>query len=201
MVSKIKKLEGDFEVLQYGALSYDTEKYPLFAIKTHGFGTTGKPVVLITGGVHGYETSGVQGALRFLESRAKDYAGDFDILVAPCVSPWGYETINRWNPKAVDPNRSFKQESDSEEAAAVMKLVASVKSPVLMHIDLHESWLSFRKLVLRETLAASRSSSQDTTDTDESEFCPAKAARDGTEYVPDGIPDGFYTVTQWKFIL
>eukprot|EP00439_Symbiodinium_sp_Y106_P016394 s7045_g2.t1 len=171
VVSKIKKLEGDFEVLQYGALSYDTEKYPLFAIKTHGFGTTGKPVVLITGGVHGYETSGVQGALRFLESRAKDYAGDFDILVAPCVSPWGYETINRWNPKAVDPNRSFKQESDSEEAAAVMKLVASVKSPVLMHIDLH-----------------------DTTDTDESEFCPAKAARDGTEYVPDGIPDGFYTV-------
>ncbi|CAE7518822.1 unnamed protein product [Symbiodinium sp. CCMP2592] len=171
VVSKIKKLEGDFEVLQYGALSYDTETYPLFAIKTHGFGTTGKPVVLITGGVHGYETSGVQGALRFLESRAKDYAGDFDILVAPCVSPWGYETINRWNPKAVDPNRSFKQESDSEEAAAVMKLVASVKSPVLMHIDLHE-----------------------TTDTDESEFRPAKASRDGTEYVPDGIPDGFYTV-------
>ena len=128
-------------MLQYGALSYDKERYPLLALKTHGFGKTGKPTVLITGGVHGYETSGVQGALRFLESRAKDYAEDFDILVAPCVSPWGYETINRWNPNAVDPNRSFKKDTDSEEAAAIMKLVSSLESPVVMHLDLHESRL------------------------------------------------------------
>ncbi|CAE7477022.1 unnamed protein product [Symbiodinium pilosum] len=171
VVSKVQKLAEDFEVLQYGALSYDKERYPLLALKTHGFGKTGKPTVLITGGVHGYETSGVQGALRFLESRAKDYAEDFDILVAPCVSPWGYETINRWNPNAVDPNRSFKKDTDSEEAAAIMKLVSSLESPVVMHLDLHE-----------------------TTDTDESEFRPALAARDGVEYVPDVVPDGFYTV-------
>ncbi|CAE7445921.1 unnamed protein product [Symbiodinium natans] len=174
VLSKIEKLRqaGDFEVFQYGALSYDTEKYPLFALKTPGFGKTGKPVVLVTGGVHGYETSGVQGALRFLETEAKEYADEFDILVAPCVSPWGYETINRWNPNAVDPNRSFKKDSDSEEAAAIMKLVSGIESPVLLHMDLHE-----------------------TTDTDESEFRPARAARDGKEtYVPDAVPDGFYTV-------
>ena len=40
-----------------------------------------------------------------------------------------------------------------------------------MHVDLHE-----------------------TTDTDESEFRPAKAARDGETCEPDVIPDGFYTV-------
>ena len=40
-----------------------------------------------------------------------------------------------------------------------------------MHIDLHE-----------------------TTDTDESEFRPALAARDGKAFEPDGIPDGFYLV-------
>lgn len=172
VLSKIQKLAGDFEVVQYGALSYDTEKYPLFALKTPGFGKTGKPLVLVTGGVHGYETSGVQGALRFLETRAKEYAADFDIMVAPCVSPWGYETVNRWNPNAVDPNRSFKKDTDSEEAAAVLKLVSSIELPVVLHMDLHE-----------------------TTDTDESEFRVAKAARDGKEsHEPDVVPDGFYTV-------
>ena len=30
--------------------------------------------MLVTGGVHGYETSGVQGAIRFLDTRAEDFA-------------------------------------------------------------------------------------------------------------------------------
>merc|ERR1712087_996857 len=34
----------------------------------------------------------------------------------------------------------------------------------------------------------------ETTDTDELEFRPAKAARDGETYVPGEIPDGFYLV-------
>jgi hypothetical protein len=42
---------------------------------------------------------------------------------------------------------------------------------VLVHVDLHE-----------------------TTDTDESEFRPALAARDGVPFEPGGIPDGFYLV-------
>jgi hypothetical protein len=34
----------------------------------------------------------------------------------------------------------------------------------------------------------------ETTDSDESEFRPALAARDGVDYVPGEIPDGFYLV-------
>ena len=34
----------------------------------------------------------------------------------------------------------------------------------------------------------------ETTDTDASEFTPAKAARDGAVYKPEEIPDGFYLV-------
>ena len=44
----------------------------------------------------------------------------FNLLVIPCVSPWGYEVIERWNAKAVDPNRSFnpnKKGGDEEEDA------------------------------------------------------------------------------------
>jgi hypothetical protein len=126
---------------------------------------------LVTGGVHGYETSGVHGALRFADERAANYEGRINLLIAPCVSPWAYEVIHRWNIHAVDPNRSFRDDSPAQESAALMRLIAPMRDRVLVHVDLHE-----------------------TTDSDESEFRPALAARDGTEYVPGEIPDGFYLV-------
>ncbi|PNH95831.1 M14 family metallopeptidase [Vibrio diazotrophicus] len=170
VVPKIKALENEFVVEQYGALSYDKDRYPLFSIKSKNW-QANKPIVLITGGVHGYETSGVHGALKFMANEAKRYEQHFNIVAAPCVSPWGYETINRWNPNAIDPNRSFYADSPAEESANLMALVASLPQEVLVHIDLHE-----------------------TTDTDETEFRPALAARDGIDYEADSIPDGFYTV-------
>ena len=121
--------------------------------------------------MHGYETSGVHGALRFLDRHADDYAGRVNLLVAPCVSPWGYERIHRWNPDALDPNRSFHANSPAGESAALIALVAPYLGRFLVHIDLHE-----------------------TTDTDESEFRPALAARDGKPFEPGTIPDGFYLV-------
>ncbi|HHF0552103.1 TPA: M14 family metallocarboxypeptidase [Vibrio antiquarius] len=169
VVSKIDALRERFDVEQYGALSYNEARFPLFCIKTRNWDST-KPIVLVTGGVHGYETSGVHGALKFVETEAEPYAEHFNIVVAPCVSPWGYEVINRWNPNAIDPNRSFYKDSSAEESANLMKLVATL-GDVLMHIDLHE-----------------------TTDSDETEFRPALAARDGIEYIEGMIPDGFYTV-------
>lgn len=169
VVEKILALSGQFEMEQYGALSYDTERYPLYCLKTKRWDAN-KPVVLITGGVHGYETSGVHGALQFMATEAQRYERDFNLVCAPCISPWGYETINRWNPNAVDPNRSFYADSPAEESANLIKLVARL-GDVLVHFDLHE-----------------------TTDSDESEFRPALAARDGVEYIVGTIPDGFYTV-------
>ncbi|MGR5434775.1 M14 family metallopeptidase [Vibrio owensii] len=169
VVTKIDALRERFDVEQYGALSYDEARFPLFCIKTRNWDAA-KPVVLVTGGVHGYETSGVHGALKFVDTQAERYAEHFNIVVAPCVSPWGYEVINRWNPNANDPNRSFYADSPAEESANLMKLVATL-GDVLMHIDLHE-----------------------TTDSDETEFRPALAARDGLEYIEGMIPDGFYTV-------
>ncbi|GAK22628.1 hypothetical protein JCM19052_3225 [Vibrio sp. JCM 19052] len=169
VVTKVDALRERFDVEQYGALSYDEARFPLFCIKTRNWDAA-KPVVLVTGGVHGYETSGVHGALKFVDTQAERYAEHFNIVVAPCVSPWGYEVINRWNPNAIDPNRSFYADSPAEESANLMKLVATL-GDVLMHIDLHE-----------------------TTDSDETEFRPALAARDGLEYIEGMIPDGFYTV-------
>lgn len=170
VLSLIDRIRSSFDVEQYGRLDYGLDNYPLFAIRSRDW-REDLPVVLITGGVHGYETSGVHGALQFVEQHAADYAGQVNILVAPCVSPWAYERIHRWNPNAIDPNRSFRDDSPAEESASLLRLVAPVRDCVLMHIDLHE-----------------------TTDTDETEFRPALAARDGKSSEPCEIPDGFYLV-------
>lgn len=170
VVPKIQTLAEHFSVEQYGALSHDQARYPLLCIKSRPWDEC-KPIVLITGGVHGYETSGVHGAIKFAETEMENYSDHFNIVIAPCVSPWGYETINRWNPLALDPNRSFYADSPAEESSNLIKLVESLGRDVLVHIDLHE-----------------------TTDTDETEFRPALAARDGIKYIKGSIPDGFYTV-------
>jgi hypothetical protein len=171
VVSAIDALRGDFDVVQYGELDYPPDgRYPLFAIKSRDWNDA-LPVALITGGVHGYETSGVHGALHFLRHDAAAYAGKVNLLVAPCVSPWGYERYQRWNPDAIDPNRSFREGSPAGESASLLALVAPLRGRFLLHIDLHE-----------------------TTDSDESEFRPALAARDGKPFEPGEIPDGFYLV-------
>lgn len=187
VVAKLDALRerSEYEILEYGALSHDASRYPLYAVKSRDWDVS-KPTALVTGGVHGYETSGVQGALLFLQTAGAAYGAVFNLLVVPCVSPWGYETVQRWNAQAVDPNRSFNPDGEvvagrsfnpeaaTEESSALLALLATLGvEQWTCHVDLHE-----------------------TTDTDESEFRPAKAARDGdTGAKPGEIPDGFYLVS------
>ena len=175
VVKALDPLRASFDVVQYGTTTYDGPiAHALYAVKTKDWDGA-KPSVLVTGGVHGYETSGVHGALRFLATDALAYAArGLNVVVAPCVSPWGYEHIQRWNPDAVDPNRSFKRGDaaacGSQEAAGLVRLLESCGvAQWACHVDLHE-----------------------TTDTDETEFRVAKAARDGEDSEPGTIPDGFY---------
>lgn len=170
VVTKMEAIGGEFERVQYGELAYPSGPYPLYGFKSKSWDAS-KPTVLVTGGVHGYETSGVHGALLFLKETAAQYLEQFNLIVAPCVSPWGYEIINRWNPEAIDPNRSFVENSPAPESAQVMAFVKGLGVEILAHIDLHE-----------------------TTDSDEQEFRPALAARDGLDFFEGSIPDGFYTV-------
>jgi hypothetical protein len=196
VLAALEPLKERFDVEQYGALSMDAARYPLFCVKTRGFdAANGKPCVLVTGGVHGYEASGVQGALLFCAEALQRYAGRFNVVVCPCVSPWGYECVQRWSAAAVDPNRSIRgaaAECPTEETAALVALVLSLgaRGPWhgggggvavgagggggswIMHLDCHE-----------------------TTDSDLTEFQPARSSRDGEATADDeGIPDGFYLV-------
>lgn len=170
VLAPVQQLGGPFDLVLYGEATYADEHFPLYALRSRHW-QPGLPAVLVTGGVHGYETSGVHGALRFAAQHAADAAGRANLLVVPCVSPWAYERIQRWNFDAIDPNRSFREDSPAQESAALMRLVTPLRGQFSAHIDLHE-----------------------TTNTDESEYRPAVAARDGKPFVPGSIPDGFYLV-------
>jgi hypothetical protein len=170
VVQRIDTLAERYEKVSYGQLDYAGETYKLFALRDRTFDPA-LPTALVTGGVHGYETSGVVGVLDFLEGHADTYSGRVNLLAVPCVSPWGYERVNRWNYDAIDPNRNFRIDGPAQEAVALIGLANSVEKGFLLHIDLHE-----------------------TPDSDETEFGPALAARDGRTFEPAEIPDGFYVV-------
>ena len=60
VVERVRSAQsGIFDVFEYGKLKYEEcgVEHPLFAIKTKPWDDE-KPSVLVTGGVHGYETSG-----------------------------------------------------------------------------------------------------------------------------------------------
>lgn len=158
-------------VQSYGNLTFNPDKFPLFAIRVGDFSQS-KKTILITGGVHGYETSGVKGALLFLEEHALNYSAHFNFVVAPCISPWSYETINRLDPIMENPNREFKSEWKAEESRLLMSYLSGLGVEFDAHIDLHE-----------------------TTDSDRL-FLPEEYAKNGIElHAKDiDIPDGFYLI-------
>ncbi|OWQ90323.1 peptidase [Roseateles aquatilis] len=170
VVEVVEALSDRLEIVRYGQLSDGDDTYPLLALKSPSWNPA-LPVALVTGGVHGYETSGVLGALRFAEAHAAAYAGRVNVMVVPCVSPWAYERACRWNYHAIDPNRNFGAHREAKESVALIELLAPFSGQFLLHIDLHE-----------------------TTDTDASEFGPARSSRDGKPHQPEVIPDGFYLV-------
>ena len=168
VLARIESLRASTDVVAYAVIDHGPDgNFPLYAIRSKQWDES-LPAALVTGGVHGYETSGVHGALQFVEQHLADYAGRINVLVVPCVSPWAYERVQRWNPLAIDPNRSFVADSPCAESAALVNFVGPMADRFMLHIDLHE-----------------------TTDTDDSEFRPAKASRDGKTTEPEGIPDGF----------
>jgi Succinylglutamate desuccinylase / Aspartoacylase family len=170
VMKPVELLRYTFDVASYGEITYEHERYPLMSVRSRHW-RTDRPAVLITAGVHGYETSGVRGALDFLTTYASHDIEQVNLMVVPCVSPWAYERVQRWNFHAQDPNRAFRDGSTVQEAAALIELVAPLHGRFTAHIDLHE-----------------------TTDSDETEFRPALAARDGIAFEPGHIPDGFYLV-------
>ncbi|MEZ4750939.1 MAG: succinylglutamate desuccinylase/aspartoacylase family protein [Bdellovibrionota bacterium] len=159
-IDKLKERGGKIKVRAYGSLSLQgrnelaihgarlsaeeyEKRYPLYYAEV-GDITNGKPNVIITGGTHGYEESGVYGALEFLEKDAEKYAERFNFLVFPCLSPFAYEVNQRWTHNAWDVNRSFDRSKPYvPEAQLVMDVLDEARKRAgkdfAAAVDLHET--------------------------------------------------------------
>ncbi len=159
-IEKLKAVGGKLKIQSYGNLSLQgrTElvidgatlsaeeyknRYPLYYAEV-GDITNGKPNIIVTGGTHGYEESGVYGALEFLEKHAIDYSENFNFIVFPCLSPFAYEVNQRWTHDAWDPNRSFDRSKPYvPEAQLVMDVLDEARKRAGKNfaaaVDLHET--------------------------------------------------------------
>lgn len=165
---------GLYKVEEYGSLNYKPQPYRLLRV-TVGDLTNGKPNVLITGGVHGYEMSGVLAPMEFLEKYASALSDRFNFLVYPCLSPWAMEVDHRWNPDAMDTNRHFKRDGEqTAECVAFMDSIESLKTRFRVAVDLHE------------------------TNNRDIELEAERADKDGDEPDTSPIPQGFYLVMHSK---
>ncbi len=159
-IEKLKAVGGKLKIQSYGNLTLQgrTElaidgatlsaeeyknRYPLYYAEV-GDITNGKPNIIVTGGTHGYEESGVYGALEFLENHAIEYSENFNFLVFPCLSPFAYEVNQRWTHDAWDPNRSFDRSKPYvPEAQLVMDVLDEARKRAGKNfaaaVDLHET--------------------------------------------------------------
>lgn len=147
VVSRITRLPANTHIVERHAVM--EEGNPLYRI-TVGDVDNGHPNILITGGVHGYEPSGVEAALTFAQANAPSLTDKFNFVIYPCLSPWAYEYDQRWNADGEDPNRLFTRMPkdpkpgvfrtyDIEECRHFMNSMEAHNVKFTCAIDLHET--------------------------------------------------------------
>ena len=129
VVARVDALRTRFDVAVYDQLDAGGRCYPLLAIRSRDW-RPDLPVGVVTGGVHGYETSGVVGALEFLEQSAADFAGR--IIIAPPSA-----LADRWSRRFPDPVTAFASGWMSVRARARQR---GVELPLILsdHADWDE---------------------------------------------------------------
>lgn len=140
--SRLAKLPANTNFVEvYGDINTPEQSYEALRV-TVGDLRNGKPNILITAGVHGYEPSGIEASIRFLEEDAPRLSDKFNFLVYPCISPWAYEYDQRWNPSAEDVNRNFSYSlhiASIDECSTFMNSLDRMRSDFACAIDLHET--------------------------------------------------------------
>ena len=120
-----------------GSIVSPAGTYPLQKIV---LGQGGKHRVLISAGIHGDEPAGVEAVCAFLERKAfAVHLEDWEMMLVPCINPYGYEHGTRENGNGMDLNRMFKSERPQEE----VRLMQSIfETPFDLTLELHEDFES-----------------------------------------------------------
>ena len=140
VVQRVTKLPANTNFVEdYGSVDIGGAAHPLLCVSKK-IENEKAPWILITGGVHGYEPSGVEASLRFLEQGIPEVSDKFNFVVFPCISPWAYEYDHRWNADAEDPNRCFSRSVPFvPECRLFMDKLEGMGISFVAAIDLHET--------------------------------------------------------------
>jgi predicted deacylase len=76
----------------------------------------------INAGTHGDEPAPVEAALRFLETSCGALPADIQIVVTPCLNPFGYSEGQRENADGIDINWAYKRD-DVPEIKLIKRLI------------------------------------------------------------------------------
>lgn len=119
-----------------GEVKYSELIYKIYEIEINN---NAEHDVLIFGGVHGDEPSGVQSSADFAENYDSfNFSKLYNYKIVPIVNPWGFEHNVRYNAKGIDINRDFADLNfESQEAEIIIKEYGKL-NPIIV-IDNHES--------------------------------------------------------------
>ena len=107
-----------------------------YSLKQFVLGAGNQFRVLISAGIHGDEPSGVETICALIENDILiNYTDDWEIILLPCLNPYGYERGMRENHEGIDLNRSFRNESPPQEVVFAQSIFDKEFD---LTIELHE---------------------------------------------------------------
>ena len=112
-------------------------EYPVFAATVNV--SNSECSLWINAGTHGDEPAPVEAVLRFLETPSDTLPANIQIVVTPCLNPFGYSEGRRENADGIDINWAYKRD-DVPEVRLIKGLITDRRFTAV--IDLHEDWES-----------------------------------------------------------
>jgi murein peptide amidase A len=83
----------------------EADGYPLIVVESESFDPE-KPSLYLSAGIHGDEPAPVEALIRWAEKN-KAGLGSWNLLIFPCLNPWGLERNIRFDAKGRDLNRCY----------------------------------------------------------------------------------------------
>lgn len=113
----------------------EADGYPLYVAGSAR--RAGRPSLYLSAGIHGDEAASTEGLLAWMTRRADAVArSGADVLVFPCLNPWGLVNNSRTDAAGKDLNRAFRRR-DVPQIEAQKELIGArvFDAAVMLHED------------------------------------------------------------------
>jgi hypothetical protein len=134
--AKLALVKGH-RVEQIASVTYGDASWPILCVRSKRWEAS-RPMVLISGGVHGDERAGVHAALAFLAHGQHEFEDALQFVVFPCVNPSGFDADTLETASGANLNRLFGINSAQPEVSAIEDWLRIHAQRFLMTFDLHE---------------------------------------------------------------